>query len=72
MDLASRSGSTRKPGGVSGPMCCGVTPSAVSAAGAAARNSNVHHMVPRTAGGLDVPSNCRALCLACHDGLHGR
>ena len=31
-----------------------------------------HHVIPRTAGGLDIPSNCRALCLACHDGLHGR
>ena len=31
-----------------------------------------HHVVPRTAGGLDVPSNCRTLCQTCHDGLHGR
>ena len=31
-----------------------------------------HHVIPRTAGGLDVPSNCRILCVACHDALHGR
>ena len=31
-----------------------------------------HHVIPRTAGGLDAPSNCRTLCLTCHDGLHGR
>ena len=27
---------------------------------------------PTTAGGLDVPSNCRMLCVLCHDTLHGR
>ena len=31
-----------------------------------------HHVIPLGAGGLDTPSNCRALCRACHDGLHGR
>ena len=31
-----------------------------------------HHVIPRTAGGLDVPSNCRMLCQICHDALHGR
>ena len=31
-----------------------------------------HHIIPRTAGGLDAPSNCRTLCLTCHDSLHGR
>ena len=31
-----------------------------------------HHVIPRTAGGLDTPSNCRTLCQACHDVLHGR
>ena len=31
-----------------------------------------HHVIPRTAGGLDVPSNCRILCVVCHDSLHGR
>ena len=31
-----------------------------------------HHVIPRTAGGLDTPSNCRTLCRTCHDGLHGR
>ena len=31
-----------------------------------------HHIIPRTAGGLDIPSNCRMLCLLCHDSLHGR
>ena len=31
-----------------------------------------HHVVPRTAGGMDTPSNLRTLCLLCHDTLHGR
>ena len=31
-----------------------------------------HHVIPRTAGGLDAPSNGRTLCLTCHDSLHGR
>ena len=31
-----------------------------------------HHVIPRTAGGLDAPSNVRMLCRPCHDGLHGR
>ena len=31
-----------------------------------------HHVIPRTAGGLDTPSNTRILCAACHDSLHGR
>ena len=31
-----------------------------------------HHVIPRTAGGLDIPSNCRMLCLGCHSALHGR
>ena len=31
-----------------------------------------HHVIPRTAGGLDVPSNCRTICVICHDKIHGR
>ena len=37
-----------------------------------AQKLECHHLVPRTAGGRDVPSNCRALCVGCHDALHGR
>ena len=35
------------------------------------RKLECHHVIPRTAGGLDAPSNCRTLCLTCHDSLHG-
>ena len=48
---------------------------AVSAAGAFVQKLDgvMHVHRPRTAaGGLDVPSNCRILCVACHDSLHGR
>ena len=31
-----------------------------------------HHVIPQFAGGLDVPSNLRMLCLGCHNSLHGR
>ena len=31
-----------------------------------------HHVIPRTAGGLDAPSNCRTICEICHSQLHGR
>ena len=31
-----------------------------------------HHVIPRTAGGIDTPSNCRMLCISCHDVIHGR
>ena len=30
-----------------------------------------HHVVPISAGGADVPSNVRILCLECHSQLHG-
>ena len=31
-----------------------------------------HHVVPRSAGGSDTPSNLRTICSTCHDVLHGR
>ena len=31
-----------------------------------------HHVIPQSAGGADVPSNLRMLCLGCHNSLHGR
>ena len=31
-----------------------------------------HHVIPASAGGLDIPSNVRILCVICYDSLHGR
>ena len=71
MDLAARSGSTRKWRRLrafvlrrDGGKC--------QRCGGGGAKLECHHVIPRTAGGLDVPSNCRTLCLTCHDSLHGR
>ena len=37
------------------------------------RNSvDVHHIVYKSAGGSDIPSNFIALCRLCHDWAHGK
>ena len=73
MALASRSGSTRRWRKLrayvlrrDGGRC--------QRCGGNAGNAKLecHHVIPRTAGGLDAPSNCRTLCLTCHDSLHWR
>ena len=30
-----------------------------------------HHVVPLASGGRDEPANCRTHCVDCHNGLHG-
>ena len=71
MDLAVRSGSTRRWRKLrafvlsrDGKRCvrCGGRDGGLQC----------HHVIPRTAGGLDTPSNCRTLCVTCHDQIHGR
>ena len=65
MALASRSGSTSDAGGVSGPLYCGETAGSANGV-AAARSWSVTMSYRARRAVLDVPSNCRALCLACH------
>lgn len=36
----------------------------------AGRAQHAHHLVPRSAGGLDVAQNLLAVCLVCHRRIH--